>query len=92
MRATVYLGWQIEPRSYRGEADRWWPRALVSIFEGGKFCTHDVRALLSVTFDAARDADDYAVRMAKKWIEEGHYRPLGIPASSRASATHARVS
>jgi hypothetical protein len=27
-------------------------------------------ALLSVTFGAARDADDYAVRMAKAWIED----------------------
>jgi hypothetical protein len=70
MSTTVYLGWQIEPRSYRGESDAWWPRALVSVFEGRRLRTHDVRALLSVTFDAARDADDYAVRMAKKWIED----------------------
>jgi hypothetical protein len=70
MRVTVYLGWQIEPQSYRGESDRWWPRALVSVVEGGRLCTHDVRALLSVTFDAAQDADDYAVRMARRWIED----------------------
>ena len=104
MRMTVYLGWQIEPRSYN-DSDRWWPRALVSIFEGGRFCTHDVRALLTVTFACERDADNYAIAMAKKWIEDRYYRPLGspvsvrrgadgpaMPARSRASATHERVS
>jgi hypothetical protein len=95
----VHIGWQIEARSYKADSDLWWPRALVSIFEGGRFCTHDVRALLTVTFDTARDADDYAVRMAKKWIEERYYRPIVsssagpvMPASSLASATHERVS
>ncbi len=83
MSVTVYIGWQIEARSSRGDSDRWWPRALVSIFEGGRFCTHDVRALLTVTFDTAREADDYAVRMAKKWIEDSYYRPLGSAASAR---------
>src|SRR5262249_14236541 len=53
MRLTVHMGWQIEPRSYEADSDCWWPRALVSIFEGGRLCTHDVRALLSVTFDTA---------------------------------------
>jgi len=104
MRMTVYLGWQIEPRSYN-DSDRWWPRALVSIFEGGRFCTHDVRALLSVTFACERAADNYAIAMAKKWIEDRYYRPLSspasarrgpagvtIPASSFASSMHARVS
>ncbi len=47
MSMTLHMGWQIEPRSYRGDFDCWCPRALVSIFEGGRFCTHDVRALLS---------------------------------------------
>jgi len=101
MRLTVHMGWQIEPRSYEASSGCWWPRALVSIFEGGRLCTHDVRALLSVTFDTAHEANEYAVRMAKRWIEDRYYRPLGspiradgpaIPASSRASATHERVS
>src|SRR5262245_66546020 len=90
MRMTVYLGWQIEPRSYN-DSDRWWPRALVSIFEGGRFCTHDVRALLSVTFACERDADNYAIAMAKKWIEARYHRQLSSGASSRwgeAGDTH----
>jgi len=105
MRLTVHMGWQIEPRSYEADSDRWWPRALVSIFEAGRLCTHDVRALLTLTFDTAPEANEYAVRMAKRWIEDRYYRPLdspvsvrrgtggpAMPASSRASATHERVS
>ena len=42
----------------------------MSVFEGGRPYTHTLLALLSVTFDAARDADDYAVKMAKTWIED----------------------
>jgi hypothetical protein len=86
MSMTLHMGWQIESRSYKGDFDSWCPRALVSIFEGGRFCTHDVRALLTVTFDTARDADDYAVRMAKKWIEERYYRPLSLSVSARRGA------
>jgi len=86
MSMTLHMGWQIEPRSYRGDFDCWCPRALVSIFEGGRFCTHDVRALLTVTFDTARDADGYAVRMAKTWIEERYYRPLSLSVPARRGA------
>ncbi|SRR6266478_1998500 len=70
MSATEYKGWQIESRSYEADGNRWCPRALVSRLDGGRFCPHDVRALRSVTFDTARDADDYAVEMAKTWIED----------------------
>src|SRR5215470_3161821 len=65
MRLTVHMGWQIEPRSFEADSDCWWPRALVSIFEGRRLCTHDVRALLSVTFDTAHEANEYAIRVAK---------------------------
>ena len=70
MSVTEHKGWRIESRSYKSDGNRWWPRAWVSVCEGGRFYTHDMRALLSVTFGAARDADDYAVRMAKAWIED----------------------
>lgn len=76
MSATEHRGWLIDPRSYKGDDEQWCPRALVSRVERGRFCTHDVRALLSVTFDTAWDADDYAVKMAKTWIEDRDYRPL----------------
>jgi hypothetical protein len=89
MSMTLHMGWHIESRSYRADHDRWWPRALVSLFDGGRFCTHDVRALLSVSFDTAREADDYAVKMAKRWIEDRYDRPLGL-ASSAFRAPQAR--
>ena len=73
MSETEHKGWQIESQSYESDSNRWCPRALVSVFEGGRFYTHNVLALLSVTFDTALDADDYAVKMAKTWIEDrGH--------------------
>ena len=92
MRVTEYKGWQIESRSYELDGHRWCPRALVSVFAGGRFCTPDVRALLSVTFDTPQDADDYAVRMAKAWIEEREYRPLRPGAVITACATPRRSS
>jgi len=70
MRATKHKGWLIESQSYESDGNRWCPRALVSDFDGGRAYTHTLLALLSVTFDAARDADDYAVKMAKTWIED----------------------
>lgn len=92
MRVTEHKGWQIESRSYEAGGRRWCPRALVSVFEGGRFCTHDVRALLSVTFETPQDADDYAIRMAKAWIEEREYRPLRPEAAITACATPRRSS
>ncbi len=82
MGVSEHKGWQIESRSYKAGAHRWCPRALVSVFEGGRFCTHDVRALFSVAFDTAEDADDYAIRMAKAWIEEREYRAFATPSRS----------
>ena len=74
MNATKHKGWLIESQSYESDGKRWCPRALVSVFDGGRAYTHTLLALLSVTFDAAPDADDYAVRMAKTWIEERNSR------------------
>jgi len=76
MSETEHMGWQIESRSYETDGGRWCPRALVSRFDAGRLCRHDARALLSVTFESVRDADDYAVRVAKTWIEDTDYQPL----------------
>jgi len=70
MSAIEHKGWLIELRSYEADGNRWFPRALVSRLDSGRLCAHDVRALLSVTFDTAQDADDYSVRLAKTWIED----------------------
>ncbi|PYN03337.1 MAG: hypothetical protein DME07_06960 [Candidatus Rokuibacteriota bacterium] len=75
MSVIEHKGWQIESRSYQTNADCWCPRALVSLFEGERVSTHDVRALLTVTFDTAPEADNFAVMMAKMWITERENRP-----------------
>ena len=91
MSMTGHKGWQIESRSFQPDGNRWYPRALVSVVEGGGFRTHDVRALLSVTFATARDADDYAAKMAKAWIEDGDYRPLGCAPADQGIGGHGAV-
>lgn len=78
-----YNGRLIESRSYEANGNRWRPRALVSQLVCGRICTHDVRALLSLTFETSQAADEYAVRMAKAWIEDRDHR---FPARRRANA------
>jgi len=82
---TEHRGWLIESRSYESSGNRWGPRALVSQLHNGRICTHDVRALLSLTFETAEAADEYAVRMAKAWIEDRDYRPRSFATPSRSS-------
>jgi len=79
---SEHRGWLIESRSYEASGNRWRPRALVSQLDGGRICTHDVRALLSLTFETVEAADEYAVRMAKAWIEDRDYQPLATPPRS----------
>src|SRR5436309_13782103 len=75
MSVIEHMGRQIESRSYETNANCWCPRALVSLFEGERVSTHDVRALLTVTFDTAPEADNFAVMMAKMWMTERENRP-----------------
>ena len=57
-----YKGWRIEPQSYQPDGDRWRPKAMVSIFP--------VLAPPDVVFHTEQDADAYAIKMAKKWIDD----------------------
>ena len=91
MSMTGHKGWQIESRSFQAGGNRWCPRALMSVFERGGFRTHDVRALLSVTFATARDADDYADKIAKASIENRDYRPRGCAPSDQGVGGHGAV-
>jgi hypothetical protein len=70
MAAVQYNGWLIEAQSYKSDAGRWRPKAIVSISEGGTVRTYQVTAPPNVTFDTEPKADAYAVPMAKKWIED----------------------
>jgi len=70
MEAAQYRGWAIEPQSYESDGRRWRPKAMVSAAEGGTLRTYPVSAPLDVMFDTEREADGYAVAMAKKWIDD----------------------
>jgi len=65
-----YKGWEIEAQSYESDGRRWRPKALVSAVEGGTLRMHPVSAPLATMFDTEREADAYAVEMAKKWIDD----------------------
>ncbi len=65
-----YKSWVIEPQSYKSDGERWRPKALVSIHEGGSVRVHHVAAPLDVMRDTEADADACAVEMAKKWIDD----------------------
>lgn len=63
-----YKGWQIEPQSYHSDGARWRSKATVS--RDGSLHTHPVFASLSMMFDTKELADAYAVKSAKKWIDD----------------------
>jgi hypothetical protein len=69
----------------RGERQSLARQGFVSQLHDGRICTHDVRALLSLTFETAEAADEYTVRMAKAWIEDRDYRPRSFATPSRSS-------
>jgi hypothetical protein len=39
-----YKGWVIEAQSYKSDGDRWRPKALVSVYQGGSVRVHQVPA------------------------------------------------
>jgi hypothetical protein len=65
-----YKGRVIEAQSYESDGGSWRPKAMVSTEEGGGVRTHPVSAPLAVLFATERDANAYAVEMAKKWIDD----------------------
>jgi hypothetical protein len=70
MEDVDYKGWIIEAQSYESDGGRWRPKALVSFSEGGTIHQRLVPAPLDITFDTEKDAEIYAVQMAKKWIDD----------------------
>src|SRR5229473_849016 len=53
-----YKSWVIEPQSYKSDGERWRPKALVSIHEGGSVRVHHVAAPLDVMRDTEVDANE----------------------------------
>lgn len=70
MADVEYNGYTIEAQSYRSDGDRSRPKVMLSRFVAGSLWTGPVSAPLDVMFDTEAQANDYAVAMARKWIDE----------------------
>jgi hypothetical protein len=80
-----YKTWNIEPQSYQSDANLWRPRAVVSVSDAGSLHMHTVAAPTSVMCATEHDADTFAVRMAKRWIDErGQERATRSPMLSES--------
>jgi hypothetical protein len=66
MRKVSYRGHEIELLSHNLRAGKWVARAAVRI-EDGK--TIPILGRRRTTFDNARDADSYALELAKLWVD-----------------------
>ncbi len=69
MPEVEYKGWLIEAQSYKSEGDRWRPKALLSIHEGGSVRIRPLTSFKEMR-DTEADANTYALQMAKTWIDE----------------------
>jgi len=67
---VAYRGCTIEVQSYKSDGERWRPKAVVSVYEGGKVHLKQVPAPLDVLFASEQEADVYTVAMAKQWIDD----------------------
>jgi len=70
MAVVKYKGRDIETQSYKSDGGRWRPKAIVITFEGASARTQPVLASADAVFDEEQQADDYALKMARKWIDE----------------------
>ncbi len=60
----------IEVQAYQSDGQRWRPKALLSIYQGGTVIQTSVSAPGEVSFDSEDDAVTYSLLMAKKWIDD----------------------
>ena len=65
-----YRGRIVEPQSYRTADERWRPKVLIIPNHGGSVRTSPVFAPPDKTFATEGEANEYAVEMAKKWVDE----------------------
>jgi hypothetical protein len=67
---TEHRGRTIEPQSDLSDGGQWRPKAILVTHEGGAVRTLPIVAHVDITFATEREANVYAVEMAKKWIDE----------------------
>jgi hypothetical protein len=66
MRKVSYRGHEIELLSHKVGAGRWVARAAVKIEDGKKI---PILGRRRTTFGSPRDADSYALELAKLWVD-----------------------
>jgi hypothetical protein len=67
---TRYKGWEIEVQSFESDGGQWLPGAIVSVSSGGSVRTVRLPAPPDVAFNTEQDADQYAVALAQRWVDE----------------------
>jgi hypothetical protein len=69
MRVKTYRGHRVELESDRIRAREWMARATIVIVEGKKEKRIPIFGRRRGTFDTQRQADAYALELAKLWID-----------------------
>ena len=68
--STDHRGRTIEAQSYLSDRGQWRPKVLLVTREGGSVWILPIVAHVDITFASEREANAYAVEMAKKWIDK----------------------
>lgn len=70
MEEISYKGYIIELQSQELQAGGWSPKAVVVLDSGGSLTTTPLYPTKDVKFSTRQEADQYAVKLAKVWIDE----------------------
>ena len=69
MRARTYRGHRVELESESTRSGEWVARATIAVFEGKKEKRIPIFGRRRATFESQRQADAYALELAKLWID-----------------------
>ncbi len=62
-------GYIVEAASYKLRSGRWSPCARISLYQGGTVTYAPVYSKQKLIFKTQQEADAYALRLAKAWID-----------------------
>jgi hypothetical protein len=69
MRAKNYRGHRVELESEKTQSGAWFPRAMIVIDENRRTKKIPIFGRRRMTFESQRQADRYALELAKMWID-----------------------
>lgn len=69
MRIKTYRGHRVELESESTRSGEWVARATIVVFEGKKDKRIPIFGRRQATFDSQKQADAYALELAKLWID-----------------------